>query len=140
MAINKSKSIFSRNQPTFHNFKVSVSFVFISVHFENYNFLLVDNDHSIVQLMRDMLDDKTLIWDSAVLLHDHSLGEGVLDQLAPIIGENIALSTFDLGKDASETIRDVLLDLPVNKLGHKMMVVTKEESLMSIFNEVQSRK
>ena len=98
---------------------------------------LVDNDHSIVQLMRDMLDDKTLIWDSAVLLHDHSLGEGVLDQLAPIIGENIALSTFDLGKDASETIRDVLLDLPVNKLGHKMMVVTKEESLMSIFNEVQ---
>ena len=101
---------------------------------------LVDNDHSIVQLMRDMLDDKTLIWDSAVLLHDHSLGEGVLDQLAPIIGENIALSTFDLGKDASVTIRDVLLDLPVNKLGHKMMVVTKEESLMSIFNEVQLRK
>ena len=84
-----------------------------------------------------MMDDKTLIWNSAILLHDSSISSDVLTHLKTVLSENIAIVSYDLGEDPSKVIKDLLMDIPARKLGNKFLVITKESSVSTIHKEVK---
>ena len=87
--------------------------------------------------IKDIIDDKTLVWNSAIILHDNSISLDVLSTLTSVLNENIAVVSYNLGSDPNESVKEIFMNLPIRELGNKFILVTKHSSMLSIHKQVR---
>ena len=87
--------------------------------------------------VKDIIYDKTLVWNSAIILHDNSISLDVLSTLTSVLNENIAVVSYNLGLDPNESIKEIFMNLPIRELGNKFILVTKYSSMLSIHKQVK---
>ena len=97
------------------------------------NFL---NANFFLPAVKDIIDDKTLVWNSAIILHDDSISMDVLSTLTSVLNENIAVVSYNLGSDPYELVKDIFINLPIQELGNKFILVTKHSSMLLIHKQV----
>ena len=86
--------------------------------------------------VKDILDDKTLVWNSAIILHDDSISPDVLATLTSVLNENIAVVSYNLGSDPNKSIKEIFMSLPIRELGNKFILITKHSSMLAIHKHV----
>ena len=97
------------------------------------NFL---NANFFLPAVKDIIDDKTLVWNSAIILHDDSISMDVLSTLTSVLNENISVVSYNLGSDPNELVKDIFINLPIQELGNKFILVTKHSSMLLIHKQV----
>lgn len=102
---------------------------------------VLDNGNAIVQTFQDMLDMKTLTWQSVILLHDDSISEPVLVDIITTLRQKASVATFGMGgtpTEVSENIDELLSNMPARLLGYKFLVITRQENVAGIYRAAES--
>ena len=83
-------------------------------------------------------DKHTLTWESFMIFYDDSISESTLSSLQIVLSEDAAIASFNMGANPADSIVDILKTLPARQLGHKFLVIAKEESVSSIHKRVEA--
>ena len=83
-------------------------------------------------------DKHTLTWESFMIFYDDSISESTLSSLQIVLSEDAAIASFNMGANPADSIVDILKTLPARQLGHKFLVIAKEESVSSIHKRFEA--